>query len=656
MATFRNVRTFALAAGLGAAAFASSYEAMAQRVGADAVTLWVDGFLGELRRVGASTASRGAVTFDAATGRFSVADIVVEPPTANRWRLTISRIEGTGAQIAAGGRFRAEQLAVVGTVFAGPEFRSGLERLVFSGVDVPAIGPALDGAAWGQMIDQATVARIGLTDLSFRGGRGQDAFELTQRPSAIEGVGNGRIARIAFGEMAIAARSDGNPPLAARIGALTFEALDLAAYRAMIVAPGALVGQTRVGLARSTFAGAEVDIGRDMRLTVGPMVSEGVRVKIPRVALAEFIGELVEMNNSQPPVPGSPQMRRFAQTMIEWLDVGEVDRTTIGAIEFRGPDAQFRLGGIEVRNSGGARAALIAINGVTTETGPYRGAVDRLSITDLDYTAFMQAMLGEMAAGRVEPRPQALEGRLPRVGGIEMTGFMLNTPETAGEVRLQQFAFAMGRWVGYVPDLLRLNVSGFQLPTALLRDVRSPTPADLGYQRFDLQAQKQFRLDEQARTAALVPARLSIADFGGAGVEVALAGVDSRLLGFDGLTNLPRLLQQVQVQRLALRMENAGFIERFMRWSEQNNRVTPDQMRWQLQMGLSPLSEAIIQDPQQQARAREAIRTFVAQPRSFTVVVTPKAPLSLADIAAASQNGPPIQLLPQLDFAVSAND
>jgi hypothetical protein len=646
-----------LALGVGALA---SLQALAQRYATNVVETWIDGALLELRYAGATAVERGAVTFDPATGRLSIADVAITTGGQVPGKLTIARIEGTGIAPAQNNRFRADTLSLSGAVFEIGSARVGVERASLDRLDMPALTPSGivggDASGFVAALREASMQRAVIPSVVIRAQDGDARFEVTMRDIGFDGLARGIVQRTRIGSTEASGRSREGLPILARAGASVVEAFDLALYTALFVPAGPLAGQQGTLFAQSRFEGGHFELGQDTRVSIGPVTSRNGRLKPPRTSLVELVGLLQQVDERRGGNQTDPAaLRLVANAMSDWTDVASVEHVEAADFSLQSPEATLRVARFEAHDYGVAVVGRLALERGTLEAPDVRGEFGLFAITEWDFREFSRALFAEMGAGHSTPRPQAFEGRLPRIGAIEVRDVALTSADQ-GRITLGSAAFRMGRWLGFVPDMLRLTVSDLDVPDEALRNVRPPRPRDLGYDKVGMNGDVHIRIDEQARTATLAPGRVALTDVGAVAVELRLGNVESRRFGFDGLTDPAALLQSTSVERLALRIENAGFIERFVTWQARQQNVPPDQLRQQLAMGLVPIPEVLIQDERQKARARAAIQAFTANPRSITVVLTPRAPMTLADIAAASANGPPLALLPRLNIEVSAND
>lgn len=639
-----------------------SLQALAQRYAANVVETWVDGALLELRYAGATAVGRGAVTFDPATGRLSIADIAITTGGRSPGKLTIARIEGTGVAPGQNNRFRADSLSMSGAVFEFGSVRIGIERASLDRLDMLAFTPSGlvggDTSGFIAALREASMQRASIPSIAVRGQDGDARFEATVRDIGFDGLARGIVQRMRISAVEANGRSREGLPIVARAGSSTVEAFDLALYAALFVPAGPLAGQQGTLFTQSRFEGGQFEIGQDIRMSIGPVTARNGRLKPPRTSLVELINLLQqaeqrrgEGRNARP----DPEiMRLVANAMNDWLDVSSVEQMEATGFSLQTSEATLRVARLEGRDYGVAVIGRIAAEGVALEAADTKVEVGLFSISEWDFLEFGRAMFAEMAAGHVTPRPQAFEGRLPRIGAIDIRDVVLHAEQVRATMR--SAAFRMGRWLGFVPDMVRLTVSEIDVPDEALRNVRPPRPRDLGYDKIGMNGDVQIRIEEQARTATLSPGRVALTDIGAVSLEFRLGNVESRRFGLDGLADPTALLQNTLFERLAVRIENAGFIERFLTWQARQQNVPADQLRQQFAMGLTPIPEVFIQDERQKARARAAIQAFTANPRSISAVVTPRGPMTLADIAAAGANGPPLALLPRLNIEVSAND
>jgi hypothetical protein len=637
----------------------SAPPAIAQAPNAAVVESWIDGLLGEIRTAGATRAERGAVTADG-SGGFSVAGVTVTFP--GNVQMSVARITGEG--VGTGPRFRAQRLRIETYALTADGIRVEMPGVTVEQLDIPTLAPAAffgrGDAGLVETLREFNVARWSVPTMTVRMDQGANGLDMTLRDMAIEGVERGTARRVAYGRTEIRIRSEGTPPLGGHFGAIMMENVDIALHAAIIAPPPGGSRELRQAYTRAVFEGGQFEAGDGVKINLGRMEAVNARLRTPRTGYLEFLRYAIEAQGQgrNPSQPDPEALRRMAGFMRDYVEISELERLSIGETSVETPQGNFSLGSLEGRDIGGARFGRLAVTDFEFESNDTSLSVGTLAITEVDYTETMTVMFDAMASGRPEPDPAALEGRLPRIGGIELR--TLSIEAQGQEISLESAIFAMGRWRGFVPDLLRLTVAEFSVPSALIEaggGVQSPTPSELGYESLDLSGDVQIRIDEQARTARLSPGRIAIDELGTVSLELTLGDVDTSRFGFAGLTDPMPLLQQTTFRELRLRIENTGIVDSVAEYLQTNGRGNAAQLRQQIQQGLTPLVELFIQDPAQKERARAAVQAFGRDPRSLTLVITPRGTLSLLDVIAATQGGgPPLQLLGQVNLELRSND
>jgi hypothetical protein len=638
----------------------ASFQAVAQRVATGAVEAWVDGLLAEARAAGATSASRGAVTVDTATWAFRVADLSfgVTLPTGPG-TVTIAAVEGAG--VSAGERLRADRLAVSGVVFSSGPLGGGVESLAVEGLDMPPLAPGAllgrgSGVSFGEALAGMTFQRLAAPSMTVRRAAGQnEPFELVWRGLVIDGMSRGVARRVASEATSFTTQEREIGRLTASFGETSAENVDFGLHAELFAPRAGGAREPRLAYTRAVLSGGEMSTDQGFTATLGRIEVLNARLRPPRTGYLELFRRMQDAEGRGQ--GGSPDnMREFAEAMSDWLDVSLIEQVRMARTSFNWTGGSFVYEGLEARDLASTRYGRIAADGLALTTGDASFEATSLAISDVDYDAMFRALFAEMAAGRSTPDPTAFEGRLPRIGGIEIRDASLDS-EGNDTISLESAAFAMGRWRGFVPDMLRLSVQELSVPSSLLEGVAAPRPQDLNYESLDFGADIQFTLDERARTARLSPGRVAITDLGALSIEATLGDVDSGRLGLAGFAEPAALMQQTTFRELRLRVENAGFIDRYTEWAAPREGRPASALRAEALAMLAPIIEMIVTDPAAKEQARAAVQAFARDPRSLTVVITPRGRISLADIAAATQGGgPPLALLPRLDLRVSAND
>jgi hypothetical protein len=648
----------AIAAFALTAVVAFSYETLAQRATQAAVETWVDGLLAEVRKGGAD-ARRGAVTYNPATGALTVADVVITPQGDRAVQLNIGRIVGTDVQ--AGPRFRAASLAMEGIEarLAGPAgTRIAVERVAFEGLDMASAAPdALAGRAPGGMgavLRQMNAARLSIPAVTLRMTNDGKPTEMVLANYAVTDIRNGVAQSLTVGRQTYSVDVPASGTMTVTAEPSSGERVDLSVFADLLAPAADAKRDRRLAYALYRSGAITVDIpGTGLNVKVGEATVSNAYVTPPRVGYLAFLDAAEKMQASA----GSPDpaaVRAFASMVSEWMELFTMEQLRIASVAVTTPDVNVTTGALEMRDFGGTRYGLLSLANLQVD-GAVRGSMQRFALSDFEFGAFIKASFESMAQGQAMPDPRAMEGRLPRIGGIEIAGLSVESPGTPA-IALESATFQMGAWRGFVPDRLALAVRRLVIPEALV-PTRTPGPSDLGYETFDISSDIRIALDEAAKRAELTPGRVALADMGAVDLRVALTDVDSSQLGFDGLSDPGPLLANTRVGGVRLRIENTGLLERLSTYFGRAQNIPPETLRQTLVMSLAPMVPMLVQDQAARQQAQQALQTFAQTPRSLTFALTPKGPLSLADVMLlTSGNGPPIRLLARFDVAVTAND
>jgi hypothetical protein len=394
--------------------------------------------------------------------------------------------------------------------------------------------------------------------------------------------------------------------------------------------------------------------GTQSRISLGAMSFGRNLMRIPSVSLGEF-GELSHQSERQARSAPAALRQRFAAGFEDYLTLSRIESTSIDGMSIESPAGTMRLARVSIGTFFSTRIGSMALEGFDLRTPDVQARIGRFGIAEFDWTETLRAAIREIAAGNEPPNPQSFEGKLPTLELAEIRDMAITQPRD-GTISLDRIALGIGRWIGFVPSDLRLQVSALTMPGELIgRGLAPPTPVQLGYDRLAISADIRKRVDTAAETATLAPGRVSIADLGELELEIALGDVEEQHLGMRLLNDGPELMSEITVRRIRLKVENAGFLERFLAFTQGGGqRRDPAQIRRETVEGLVPLTQVFIRDAALRRTVAEAVRSFAREGRSFTIVATPREEMTIQDLVEAMSD--PQEALGAFSLRITTND
>ena len=239
------------------------------------------------------------------------------------------------------------------------------------------------------------------------------------------------------------------------------------------------------------------------------------------------------------------------------------------------------------------------------------------------------------------------------VKAFEMVGLdMKGAPDAT--FSLARFAFELGAWAGFVPTRLSVELDRLAVPLAIFeREMTGPKPSDIGYTEMPVSAGLVQTFDAAGRRLGLD--RLRIALHGAFTFEASatLGALGPEISELREPDRLEQNAMRLTPERVRLRFVDDGFVGRLLAFRERTERVPPAQ---QLEEALAIARAAMVgtvRDPELRRRFDTALTRFLSNPRSLTVDIRPRQPMTVAQIMSALQSRDPFA---RFDFEISANE
>ncbi len=218
---------------------------------------------------------------------------------------------------------------------------------------------------------------------------------------------------------------------------------------------------------------------------------------------------------------------------------------------------------------------------------------------------------------------------------------------------VKRVAFSLDSWAKFVPEHLKTTVEKLIIPADVFKDMEAPTLKDLGYKSIEFNGDVAFGIDKAAKTAALTPFKFDFAQAGSFSSEVHLSNITEDMLGIAALDDPFTQLGAAKFEKLRLQMVNGDFIDKYVTWKAKKENKSAADVKEEIETMLKAVT-LTIPDNDQQKKAQDAIDAFMTDPQSLTLIITPKAKLSLLDLQLGVMTGG-LGLLDKVNFEVVAN-
>ena len=280
-----------------------------------------------------------------------------------------------------------------------------------------------------------------------------------------------------------------------------------------------------------------------------------------------------------------------------------------------------------------------------------------LSLSDLAATADDGGLaIGSFnATNLVLPTPEELNGNdgAPVVGPSYDTLEVLDATVSDGDGNkfdIGRLFTAIDEMDGDLPTAFRFAVDDLKIEASNLDGEAQKSLSDLGYESLTLSAEGQSRWDPEKETLEVKNFKLSGAEAGSFALNLNLGGVSRDVITKLGATEgdpeaAMGLVQGVSVQNISIRLDNSSLVERVLDMQAREAGMDRATLVQQLSAGL-PMMVSILQNPAFQEKVVTAATSFLNDPVSLEVTVSPANPVPFAQIMGQAMMAP--QTLPEV--------
>ncbi len=647
---------------------------------------WVDGLMAEIRMAGADDASHGAVSYDAVSGKFSVADIKIPLKAksfsdksskdsngnntveyaGNPPMLTIARISADRL-MQSNGEWSADKLHIENL-----RIGKGKEDIVLmvDAIDVDAItAPQLAAADFGKtpgeqiatFLQQASMKsvvmpRLIVTDNETSSKASYFKLGEVRISDYVKGKSKQFLMAESTGSIKSASFREKNPDMPdsmdIKIGAMSNTDYDLGLFADILLERPKRAGQKNVPtFTAMMIEGGSVKAGSTFDISYGTMKATNGKTNVPEKGIGAIFTlfareiENIEKGNA---TDMTGLQKEYYKYYGDWGST--VETLEWAGMKINSPDMQVELKSATGKDVGSRKVGEMTISGFSLNSPQAKASFESVNLKKIDSAAFTQAILEEAAKDEEERDYMRLEGKLPVFGLVEVKNLTVQS-ENEPPLLVKRVAFGLNSWVKFIPQHVFLTVENVEIPADALKNIETPNLKDLGYTKLNFSSDTQFNYVESAKTAALAPVKFDFAEAGNIASELRLSDLDATK--FTDIPNMTAQLGTAKFDKLMLQLNSGNFFERYIAWKAKAEKKKPEAVREEIALTLKMLATTI-PDQAQKKKANDAIDTFVKQPKNLTVVITPKTKITLLDLqlgAMANQAG----LLEKVNFDVNAN-
>lgn len=639
------------------------------------------GFLTDKDRLGADTATIGAVTADG--------DTLTANDVALRWAGSFTAPDGKAVTLAA--TMDIPSLSVTGLAESddGGHTAAAIAvpsaRLEFTatGADVPVRytvnvdNYAMKDASWGafptvaadadhpvsrfaplvdwaisQSYENASVDEIALDTLIDK-----DTQKLSYGPVSIGPVANGRIETLEYPPFEVRQQAELPTPegeaemvdILIQYGKIFAEGIDMQPLAQLLTGNGDATGPMPV-VARQTLGETTATIGDKATIVFGGIDLQDATVDPTRGPLLEKLDPIV-INALAKTEPDPLVLAGLFIDAYGAFGVGHYsfDNIAVTSPDFSGKLASFAVDGVD--SSGLKR---FAIEGGTVEGSNGTGNLDLVELRDLAFPpreAVLERVRNAMAGLSFGPADLA---SLPKLGGFTIKGFRAVPAPARGAppIALDLADLSLTEYVGPVPRKVTFAMRGLELPLAFVQHQMAqmilaglgvnPVKADASLSLSYVEEDQSFALDES----------VSIEKVGEVTAEAALTGIPPEF--FQNPLQGQYAMESAALQGFSFDFTDGGIVSFVVGMMSEQAGVSAAEFAEGIASQIAMMVAIKTGDQQLAQELAETLRAFLDDPKSLFVRAAPESPVEISEIMKAAQQAP--KTIPDiLNLSITAN-
>lgn len=315
------------------------------------------------------------------------------------------------------------------------------------------------------------------------------------------------------------------------------------------------------------------------------------------------------------------------------FSMGRLELTGLAAA---GEDGEGSMRRFLIKQLSGDGLGEFSIDDVAVDIGD-EGAFElgRVSIADVSFPNADAIMMVEDAR---DPTVQQILDATPTVGRILVSAFAASGGELPGRIELDHFSTRQSDYINNIATDIAVMLRGLDIPVALVddRQARQMLTA-LGIQRISLDQNLRLYWNEASGDLVLEDLSLHMDNGGTAKMSLVFGGIPRSL--FEQPDAAQAVMAVATFKSASMKIADAEIVQGFIAAQAKESGLSADTLALgladELKSQLGPLAPTAFG-----AQLYEAAKTFLGDPKEFTLDFTPKAPVPLTQILGMAATAP----------------
>ncbi|HLH11873.1 MAG TPA: hypothetical protein VKV77_08345 [Methylovirgula sp.] len=461
-------------------------------------------------------------------------------------------------------------------------------------------------------IEKISAAQVTIPEITADFTLNNESEKTTYKDVVLNEVAQGRASEAAI-DSAVSNVDSPQGSMQSTFGPIKVKSFDLALLARFVSETRSDDAQPRQTLYQSLeISGGRMSFGtQHAEVDVGLMSESDVKVRplrTPPISLAKLVGGSDSSSNQQ-------QIIAFLSDMLESYEIGALDisdfQMTIGE---KDNQAHAALGHIRLSQMADSKIGEIGFENFTVEGSDAKIKLGSFAMHGIDFKALFET--AESAAGLREPAdhpPSIIEK-------ISLAGLDVGLANPEAHVQLADLGLSGDDPVDGFPSHFASNMDH------LLLDLKNAAIAkqfselvSLGYDKLDVSSKIDAHFDAAKRELGVNELSLTGADMGAVKVSGNLGNVSKDLFSTDE-AHMEAAALSILIQRLELRIENAGFLERFLASVAKENNKSLEETRQAYEEAAATKIPELLGGGASAKAVGAAVAKFIARPKNLRIV------------------------------------
>ncbi len=300
-----------------------------------------------------------------------------------------------------------------------------------------------------------------------------------------------------------------------------------------------------------------------------------------------------------------------------------------------------KIAAMRFSNFENGRLGEFAIEGIDGSAGPKEPIhVGRFALKGLRFAEFMR-QAGKLASnGPATPSVAQSLILFSMLEGIEFKDIVGSNPlDPSQQVRIDNFEFAWGKFVGPIPTTIRLTTK-MTLPTSLADPSVRSMLSDAGMQSMTSSSDIGLAWDEASQTLTLSPALIEIENAFSFSAKFAINNVTRDAFSID-MTQAMAAANLMEIGPLEISLRDTGAVKTALQQYAKKKNLSVDDARKEITDNVKEQAKDQAQQFPDAQQVADAIVQFIEKPGStLSIKVTPKGKVNVNQVFGAASADP----------------